>query len=74
MSQTDRPNMLIDTQLAAWQSATLAVLSTRKIGATAPDALRVAKAVFRLQPGATLAWGHQSSESFDQALQMLSDD
>jgi hypothetical protein len=74
MSPPDPLNLITDTQLAAWQSAALAVLRARKIGATVPEAQRMARAVVRLQPGATLALGHHSSESCVEALRMLSHD
>lgn len=74
MSLPDPLHLIADTQLAAWQSAALAVLGASKIGATVPEAQLMARAVVRLQPGATLALGHQSSDSFEEALQILSHD
>jgi hypothetical protein len=74
MSLPDPLTLIADTQLAAWQIAAMAVLGARKIGATVPEAQRMARVVVRLQPGATLALGHHSSESFEEALQMLSHD
>lgn len=74
MSLPDPLNLIADAQLAAWQSAAMAVLGARKIGPTVPEAQRMARAAVRLQPGAALALGHHSSEPFEEALRMLSHD
>jgi len=74
MSPANRLTLPADTQLATWQSAALAVLGARKIGATLPEAQRLARTLVRLQPGAALALDHPLSESFEEALQMLSHD
>lgn len=74
MSLPEPLNLIADTQLAGWQSAAMAVLGARKIGATVPEAKRMARAAMRLQPGAALALSHHSSEQFEEALRMLSHD